>query len=510
MFPLTATLAHLSVIQPHGTGSNSSCGYCESARRGRITYGASAVRLSCVDYQDLCDRGWRRSGTYLYRPNNAKTCCPNITIRLKAARFQATADQNKVLRRLNEHLAGVVHHHKGESGGAEKQAAPAFSAQAPHADASIVATLAALLDAAVAHAVSGAAKTAHPPPPAEIHPLKASVAASAPTIDGAAPTHTSGVAFPAAAALQPPKQRKGKAAGGGGGHGAPVALAGGNGGGGLKVGAGDLSLAPSFSVTTESLVSACSAQDALVASSINANSTAAGSKGAGGAGGSYSPSIGRTPAQMAAEIVEHVRAALLAAAAATTLSDGSNPLAGVRIGSAGAGNINIVIPQLEPQIGSSAASVVQASSSSDSSASGAAGGAPAVKRRRSMPGAGGGSNIPTSAGQNAAPKQAVAAADNAAATTAVMSASTLQSAAAGVSGALTHTWRVDTVPSAFDAESWRLYRKYQMVSGWVERVRDMRQAGGNGFGLNAQDLLECMWAMQSIKSQLVCAPYSHS
>lgn len=32
-------------------------------------------------YQDLIDRGWRRSGTYLYKPDNVHTCCPQIPIR---------------------------------------------------------------------------------------------------------------------------------------------------------------------------------------------------------------------------------------------------------------------------------------------------------------------------------------------------------------------------------------------------------------------------------------------
>lgn len=40
-----------------------------------------AYSLFPEDYQDLIDRGWRRSGTYCYKPTNDKTCCPCYTIK---------------------------------------------------------------------------------------------------------------------------------------------------------------------------------------------------------------------------------------------------------------------------------------------------------------------------------------------------------------------------------------------------------------------------------------------
>jgi hypothetical protein len=33
------------------------------------------------DYQLLIDRGWRRSGTYIYKPAMDRTCCPLYTIK---------------------------------------------------------------------------------------------------------------------------------------------------------------------------------------------------------------------------------------------------------------------------------------------------------------------------------------------------------------------------------------------------------------------------------------------
>jgi hypothetical protein len=68
----------------------------------------SCPSIFAVDYQALCDAGWRRSGTFIYLPNNAKTCCPNITIRLDATKFRASKDQLKVLKNLHRFLSGEL------------------------------------------------------------------------------------------------------------------------------------------------------------------------------------------------------------------------------------------------------------------------------------------------------------------------------------------------------------------------------------------------------------------
>ena len=43
--------------------------------------GMWAHTLSVQDYQNLIDRGWRRSGSYCYKPMMDQTCCPAYTIR---------------------------------------------------------------------------------------------------------------------------------------------------------------------------------------------------------------------------------------------------------------------------------------------------------------------------------------------------------------------------------------------------------------------------------------------
>jgi arginyl-tRNA--protein-N-Asp/Glu arginylyltransferase len=48
--------------------------------------------------------GWRRCGTYFYKPTMYSTCCPQFTIRLEAAKFTPSKKQRQVLRRAHRFL----------------------------------------------------------------------------------------------------------------------------------------------------------------------------------------------------------------------------------------------------------------------------------------------------------------------------------------------------------------------------------------------------------------------
>lgn len=74
----------------------SACGYCQHAidtsngeeiRKPATTtsesFGAHFMTMKPHEYDSMIQRNWRRSGMYLYRPNNAFTCCPQYTIRLR-------------------------------------------------------------------------------------------------------------------------------------------------------------------------------------------------------------------------------------------------------------------------------------------------------------------------------------------------------------------------------------------------------------------------------------------
>ncbi|XP_057431747.1 arginyl-tRNA--protein transferase 2-like [Lotus japonicus] len=86
----------------------SSCGYCRSSRHNSISHGMWAHSVTVDDYQALLDRGWRRSGCYIYKPEMERTCCPSYTIRLKASDFIPSKEQLRVSRRMQRFLDGTL------------------------------------------------------------------------------------------------------------------------------------------------------------------------------------------------------------------------------------------------------------------------------------------------------------------------------------------------------------------------------------------------------------------
>ncbi|XP_042482349.1 arginyl-tRNA--protein transferase 2 isoform X2 [Macadamia integrifolia] len=86
----------------------SSCGYCKSGGRTCVSHGLWAHSITVDDYQDLLDRGWRRSGCFVYKPEMEKTCCPSYTIRLKAGDFVPSKEQLRVSRRMQRFLDGTL------------------------------------------------------------------------------------------------------------------------------------------------------------------------------------------------------------------------------------------------------------------------------------------------------------------------------------------------------------------------------------------------------------------
>ncbi|GAB0093709.1 Arginyl-tRNA--protein transferase 1 [Sergentomyia squamirostris] len=60
--------------------------------------------MSVQDYQDLIDRGWRRSGTFCYKPTNSTTCCPSYTIKCDTVNFKMSKSHKKIIKRMNKFL----------------------------------------------------------------------------------------------------------------------------------------------------------------------------------------------------------------------------------------------------------------------------------------------------------------------------------------------------------------------------------------------------------------------
>ena len=53
----------------------------------------------------LLDRGWRRSGCFLYKPEMERTCCPSYTIRLKANDFICSKEHGRVLKKMQRYYS---------------------------------------------------------------------------------------------------------------------------------------------------------------------------------------------------------------------------------------------------------------------------------------------------------------------------------------------------------------------------------------------------------------------
>eukprot|EP00166_Cyanidium_caldarium_P001719 ctg_1890.g493 len=117
-----------SVLQDLGeSAERTHCGYCASRRRRRpaseddpATRGTGqdapchvllaslwAHLLLSEDYKALMDAGWRRSGCFLYLPDNRRTCCPQYAIRLPVEAFRPSRSQRRVLRRWTAYATPV-------------------------------------------------------------------------------------------------------------------------------------------------------------------------------------------------------------------------------------------------------------------------------------------------------------------------------------------------------------------------------------------------------------------
>lgn len=107
-----------NVIRPFGY-STSDCGYCKGNRAALLpgnvspndcskSWGMLADRMTASTYEEFLAKGWRRSGIHLYKPSNFESCCPTLTIRLLADRFEMTKSQGKVLKKMKNLLEPPV------------------------------------------------------------------------------------------------------------------------------------------------------------------------------------------------------------------------------------------------------------------------------------------------------------------------------------------------------------------------------------------------------------------
>ncbi|XP_017279857.1 arginyl-tRNA--protein transferase 1 isoform X2 [Kryptolebias marmoratus] len=92
-----------SIVEYFGGDDGYRCGYCKN-EKSNFSHGMWSHSMTVQDYQDLIDRGWRRSGQYVYKPTMKKTCCPQYTIRCHAQKFQPSKSQKKVMKKMNKFI----------------------------------------------------------------------------------------------------------------------------------------------------------------------------------------------------------------------------------------------------------------------------------------------------------------------------------------------------------------------------------------------------------------------
>uniref|UniRef100_T1J3H9 Arginyl-tRNA--protein transferase 1 n=1 Tax=Strigamia maritima TaxID=126957 RepID=T1J3H9_STRMM len=95
---------NVSIVEYMAEHRGYPCGYCKSKNTNN-SHGMWAHSMTVSDYQDLIDRGWRRSGKYCYKPTMNLTCCPQYAIKCDALEFKLSKSQKNVLKKMNKYLS---------------------------------------------------------------------------------------------------------------------------------------------------------------------------------------------------------------------------------------------------------------------------------------------------------------------------------------------------------------------------------------------------------------------
>ena len=66
--------------------------------------GVLGHHMTCQDFQDLVDRGFQRSGRFVYRPCMKLTCCPQYVFRTDVTKFRLSKQQRATIRKMNKYL----------------------------------------------------------------------------------------------------------------------------------------------------------------------------------------------------------------------------------------------------------------------------------------------------------------------------------------------------------------------------------------------------------------------
>lgn len=106
------SLCTRSIINIRGMRTNenkSDCNYCANPdveKNHFYMWGFTSSKMRTDDYEKLLNRGWQRSGTWFYRPDIKKSCCPLYVPRLDVTEFKISKAQKKHMKRFNQYING--------------------------------------------------------------------------------------------------------------------------------------------------------------------------------------------------------------------------------------------------------------------------------------------------------------------------------------------------------------------------------------------------------------------
>lgn len=95
----------MSKVKISGLNRGGHCGYCQS--NGSVSYGITSNLMRSSDYESLMLKGWRRCGSYYYKPDIPNSCCKLNTIRCDVSNFLPSKSQKKAKNRFDRFISGT-------------------------------------------------------------------------------------------------------------------------------------------------------------------------------------------------------------------------------------------------------------------------------------------------------------------------------------------------------------------------------------------------------------------
>ena len=101
----------INLVRLNGDEKPHPCGYCKDQETGKknessYSFGFSTDYYPVEIYEEMMFSGWRRCGTYTYKPNLFKSCCKSYTCRLNVEKYKMNKEQKKVLKKFEKYLNG--------------------------------------------------------------------------------------------------------------------------------------------------------------------------------------------------------------------------------------------------------------------------------------------------------------------------------------------------------------------------------------------------------------------